>query len=96
MSGEGFLAACWLIDPLAAALPANPERGDVVAYLEQRRDNCDTMAREWPDFEHEARVQRRQLDTIIGDFVAGMHEGAAGVRARLIAGAATPTGELPG
>lgn len=92
MSGEGFLPACPLM--FAAALAAGGgenggsergERADAIAYLQQRRDNAETMATRWPDFEHDARVQRRQLDTIIGDFTAGMHEGAAGVRARLMA-----------
>lgn len=96
MSGEGLLAACphaWAL-ALGDPAPAGDERDDVMAYLERRRDNAATIAERWPGFEYEARIQRRQLDIIIGDVRAGMHEGAAGVRARLQKGAETE-GETP-
>lgn len=75
MSGEGVLASTPTPDD---------ERADFVAYLEQRRDNCETMAAKSREFGPAARVMRRQLDVIIGDIRAGMHVGSAGVRARLV------------
>ncbi len=64
----------------------NAERADVIAYLEQRRDKAVTMLEGWPDFANDGRVMRRQIELILGDLKAGMHEGAAGVRAALTQG----------
>jgi hypothetical protein len=86
MSGEGALAGCPMGSLLLMETAGAPmaEMADVIAFLEQRRDNAATIAERWPDFEHEARIQRRLIDTLLTDFRAGMHEGAAGVRARLL------------
>lgn len=62
---------------------AQDEREDVLAYLEQRRGNAETMAKRSPEFEHEARERMRQLGVIIDEIGAGLHEGAAAMRENL-------------
>ncbi|MCT2398506.1 hypothetical protein [Novosphingobium mangrovi (ex Huang et al. 2023)] len=57
----------------------DPGVGDVIAYLERRRANCLTVAERSPDEAERATVMRQQLDLILGDLRAGMHEGEAGI-----------------
>lgn len=61
------------------------ERADFLAFLRQRRANCETMARNSAEFADQARDRGRQLDVLIGEIAAGMHEGAAEVEAALAA-----------
>lgn len=61
----------------------SPELADVLAYIEQRRDNAVLMARRCPEFEAEARERQRQLDVLIDELKAGLHHGAAETRAQL-------------
>jgi hypothetical protein len=60
-----------------------PDLPDVIAYLEQRRDNSALVAKRAPELEPLAADRRQQLDVIIGDLVAGLHQGSADVRAAL-------------
>lgn len=53
---------------------------DVLAYLAQRRDNAALVSRRAPELEPLAADRRQQLDVIIGDLEAGLHEGSAAVR----------------
>lgn len=80
MSGEGLIAGG----------PADgfSEFDDVIAYLEQRRDNAAAMAERDPQFCEWARDRRSQLDAMIDELRAGLHHGKAAVRARLHAGVA--------
>ena len=74
-------------DPLFAA-GREAERADFKAYLEQRADNAAAVARasaEGSDLRDMAVDRRRQCEVVIGDLVAGMHLGAAQVRAELLA-----------
>lgn len=75
MSGEGLIAD----RPAERA----GELDDVVAYLEQRRDNAETIATRSPEHADLARDRQRQLEVIIGDLRAGMHVGSTEVRAAL-------------
>ena len=61
------------------------ELADVIAYLAQRRDNAERVARHTPEFGDWARDRTRQLEIVIDDLRAGMHLGSAEVRARLLA-----------
>ncbi len=72
--------------------PPSPELADVIAYVEQRRDNCAVMAARWPEFAEAARAMRRQCDVFLSDLRAGLHEGSADVRARLGAAGVGPCG----
>ena len=67
--------------------PLSDEIVDVIAYLQQRQDNCDVMAKNSPEWAEGARDRKRQLGVVIDDLRAGLHHGAAEVRARLQAGA---------
>lgn len=60
------------------------EFDDVIAYLEQRRDNAAAMAARDPRFCEWARDRRSQLDAMLGELRAGLHHGKAAVRARLL------------
>ncbi len=91
MSGEGVFTA--LGDNLLALGRAD-ERDDVIAYLEQRRDNAQLMALRWPEHADQARERERQLTVMIEEFSAGLHEGAAIARAALQRGAKPPWPEL--
>lgn len=71
--------------------PISPELGDVIAHLEQRRDNAATIASRMAPHEEMAMLatdRRQQTEVIIDDLKAGMHVGAAQVRADLAAKAA--------
>lgn len=54
---------------------------DVIAYLERRRANCALVERRMPHESDRAVVMRQQIDLILGDLRAGMHEGEAGTGA---------------
>ncbi len=75
MSAEGLIESR---RPIASA-----ELADVLAYLEQRRDNAALVSKRAPELEPLAVDRRQQLDVIIGDLAAGLHEGSAAVRAAL-------------
>jgi len=70
------------------AAQLSPEMADVIAYLEQRAEAADKVARKAPDFAQEAAERRRQLEVIIDDFRNGLHMGSADARAMLKAHAA--------
>ncbi len=54
------------------------ERGDVLALLRRRRDNCALVAaRGGPEFNELAADRRRQLEVLIEEIEAGRHEGEA-------------------
>jgi len=76
------------------AEPLSTECADFIAYLEQRRDNCEVMITRWPAHEAEGRVMRRQIEVILGDLRAGLHHGAAELRADLAAARAGAEGPL--
>jgi hypothetical protein len=79
MSGEGLICA-------RRELAQDCEGevlADVLAYLAQRRDNCALVSRRVPGLEPLAADRRQQLDVIIGDLAARLHEGSAAVRAEL-------------
>lgn len=62
------------------------EAADIVAYLEQRRDNAATLAKWHGDQADETELahdRRRQLDVQIDDIRAGLHVGCAAVREQL-------------
>lgn len=61
------------------------ERADVIAYLEQRAENAETVARRWPHRAEQARDRARQIGVIIDELQAGFHDGAAGARRALLA-----------
>lgn len=65
------------------AEPISAEVADVLAYLEQRRDNAAAVARRSPEFTEQARDRQRQLEIIIDDLRGGLHVGSAAVRAQL-------------
>lgn len=70
--------------PAGCSQEAPPsELADVIAYLEQRRDNAATMAQRMPEFEPWAKDRQQQLDAVIGDLRAGLHVGSFDVRAKL-------------
>jgi hypothetical protein len=71
-----------------AAGSADTALADVIAYLEQRRDNADTMAARQPQFCEWAADRRRQLDAMLDDLRAGLHVGKAEVRAHILGTAA--------
>jgi hypothetical protein len=83
MSGEGALPACPIVGAETLMVPVLTNMADVIAYLDQRIDNCDAMARSKIAFVDDARERRRQLEVIRDDFRAGLHQGAAMVRATL-------------
>lgn len=74
------LSARWRAGP---ALSALDERADLIAWLDQRIDNCRVMERRIPAFAPEAADRRRQLEVMRCEIAAGMHEGAAAMRAAL-------------
>lgn len=92
MSGEGLICA-------RRAMPAESESGsaapsgsatageevlaDVLAYLWRRHANAELVAKRAPELEPLAADRRQQLEVIIGDLEAGLHEGSAAVRERL-------------
>lgn len=90
MSGEGLLAACCDDGLLGRA----EERGDVLAYLEQRRDNAVLMAQRCPEFAADARERERQLGVMIDEIREGLHLGASIARAALTRWA-TPSAAIP-
>lgn len=61
------------------------ELADVIAYLEQRCDNCDALVGKMPRFEEGARDRKRQLEVMIDEFKAGLHHGCAEARATMLA-----------
>lgn len=82
MSGDG--------GPLASAIgiavrAVSIEMADVLAYLEQRRENADTIAQRDPAFCDWAHDRKAQIEVILGDLRAGLHIGRAEVRAQLLA-----------
>lgn len=58
---------------------------DVVAYLEQRRDAAETMAKRSPEEADLARDRQRKLEVRIDEIRAGLHLGAAQLRVDLLA-----------
>lgn len=52
---------------------------DVLAYLEQRRMNCVIIAERDPHERDRATIMRQQLDVVLSDLRAGLHEGAVAV-----------------
>ncbi|MEO5605577.1 MAG: hypothetical protein ABIR02_08195 [Novosphingobium sp.] len=68
----------------AVLMGRRDERDDLIAYLEQRRDNAELMALRSPEFADQARERKRQLSVMIDEFREGHHEGAAMVRAALV------------
>lgn len=54
---------------------AETERADVIAYLERKRANAETMAQRSPEFADEGRWSARQIGVLIDDLRAGLHEG---------------------
>jgi len=81
MSGEGLLAD--RPEGLGGSHAVDP---DVIAYLRQRRDNAALMARKAAELEPLAQDRARQLEVIIADLEAGLHEGSAAVREKLADG----------
>ena len=59
------------------------ERLDVLAYLTRRRDNAARVAAQMPELEPLAADRRRQLEVMIDEIEAGLHEGLADVVAEL-------------
>lgn len=62
------------------------ERADVLAWLEQRRDNAAAIAANsaaGPEMQELANDRRRQLEVVIDELRQGHHEGHAQVRADL-------------
>lgn len=51
------------------------ERRDVLAYLERKIGNADTMARRSAEFGEHASACRRQLEIVRDEIAAGMHLG---------------------
>lgn len=65
------------------------ELADVMAYMEQRRDNAATIAANTPAHDELAQLaadRRRQLDVQLDDLRAGLHVGSAAVLDRALAG----------
>ncbi len=91
MSGEGALDR--LVDN-TLAFGRGEERDDVIAYLEQRRDNAQLMAQRSPEHADQARERERQLTVMIEEFSAGLHVGAAIARDALQRWAEPPKAEL--
>lgn len=65
-----------LCEPAQSALE---ERADVLAVLRQRRANHDLVASRPTGLEERATWLRREMDILIGDIEAGLHEGRAAV-----------------
>ena len=89
MSGRGLLPATpdWALIALAREAVTD-ELADVLAYLEQRRDNAAAIAArmsEHDELADLARDRRRQLDVQIDELRCGLHHGSAAVRAALTA-----------
>lgn len=89
MSGRGILPATpdWALVKLAAQAVTD-ELADVIAYLEQRRDNAAAIASRMAEHEELgdlARDRRRQLQVQIDELRCGLHHGSAAVRAALTA-----------
>ena len=79
MSGEGLICAR---RPMPADCGAEV-LADVIAYLQQRCANAALVAKRMAEFEPLASDRARQLEVIIGDLKAGLHEGSAVVLAAL-------------
>lgn len=70
-----------------------PDIDDVIAWLERRRANAETMAARNPVEAERARDRARQLDIQIDELKAGMHRGMAGVMRNLRDGRGTTEAE---
>lgn len=90
MSGEGLIASAppaQLLEEIAQRF-RQAERADVLAYLGRRAANAATIEAAKDDMDEFASDRRRQLEVIIGDISAGLHDGSAEVE-RSIAGQET-------
>ena len=56
---------------------------DVLAYLARRRDNAALVAAQMPELEPLAADRRRQLEVMIDEIEAGLHQGLADVLGEL-------------
>lgn len=74
--------------------PVSAELADMLAYLERHRANADTIVSRSPEFAEQARDRQRQLEVMIDELRAGLHEGSAAVLAALQedAGSVPPAG----
>lgn len=61
------------------------ERLDVLAYLVRRRDNAARVVAQMPGMALLVADRRRQLEVMIDEIEAGLHEGLAAVLAELAA-----------
>lgn len=72
--------------------PAPDGLADVIAYLERKRANAGLVAGRSPEFAELARDRARQLEIMIDELKAGLHQGEAAVSLMLSAGSAEEPG----